>query len=810
MNRFLAFFFLLTVIIGCDPKMEDTALIYSIPDHSKVLIALSDIQEINDLLDSNPLYEQLESLSRIKEIKGASSFLSNYQLKSESFVALSMEGKNQVAITLLTETFESTADSSSTVKRIDYNDTEIQEKTADGNTYYTADKNGTHIASSSILVVESLIRRNLTDYVFDKSFVTLYERTHDDLSIYINASDEQWLYQFLLGRNKTNARNYGDWYQLEPKINGNSIYMDGLIVYKDSLNQKQTIYNDLDARENQLDQIAPANFKSLSSTTYSDQEQLLSNLSQYNNRKVTVPQLLNDILLNSQEVSAIELESGQAIAFTLMPYEDLFVDLDSISAAKSTYRDVPFYTIADPIETRSMKPLVSELSLSYVTVMDQFMVLSAQQETLEEVIASYQNGTTLSKQNWWMEARKKMSSSSSLLNITSFEKLKQPFITISENDEKALKTMDEKSFKAIISQYVHEDSYAFYRLEIPYGTTAAEQPLVAQVGSFKPEGNIIAGPFLFPNHLNNTYDVAFQTEDFKLSLISESGEVHWTKELDSKILGDIENVDVYKNDRKQLLFATSKKVYLLDRKGENVDKFPFSPKNQISQPLSIFDYDNNRNYRFVVTTGKDLTMLDSKGNKVSGFDYKSDGTILNSPQHFRKGNKDYIGFTTDKNELKLLTRTGSTRTNVKTKIDAKSDLYFFNNLIQLVNADNKLLHVNPTTGKVTTTNTSLDTDSQIGFTSRSQLIQNKNVLQINGAKTTLPYGTYLPATISRVNGKDYVTVIENGENKVFILNNQGETIPFLPVYGNTMAQIAGGKSRYLVTLDNNEVLIYKW
>ena len=103
MNRFLAFFFLLTVIIGCDPKMEDTALIYSIPDHSKVLIALSDIQEINDLLDSNPLYEQLESLSRIKEIKGASSFLSNYQLKSESFVALSMEGKNQVAITLLPE-----------------------------------------------------------------------------------------------------------------------------------------------------------------------------------------------------------------------------------------------------------------------------------------------------------------------------------------------------------------------------------------------------------------------------------------------------------------------------------------------------------------------------------------------------------------------------------------------------------------------------------------------------------------------------------------------------------------------------------
>jgi len=810
MNRLIGLFLLIVVAIGCKSGTVDTELIQSIPDDSKIVIALSDLKQVDDLLANNPLFDQVESLSRVREIKTASSFLKNYELKSESFVALSMEGKNKVVITLLTNGFDDSKDSTAVVKRINYNDIEILEKTTENSTYYSATKDGTHIASSSILVLESIIRRNLEDYVFDTAFVTLFERTHEDLSLYINASDEQWLYQFLLGKNKTDANNFADWYQLEPSMTSNSIYMDGLIVYQDSLKYKHVLYDELTAKENQLDKIAPAIFKSLSSTTYSDHEQLLANLAQYHNSKPSMPDLLANITSNSQEISTLRLESGTAIAFTLMPYESLFTDLDSLSAAKSTYRDQSIYTLSAPFNTRSLLPLIPETKISRIALIDNFLILAQQQETLEQVIANYQNNTTLSSQNWWIDAKKKMSTSSTLLNITSVEQLKNPFISIDSKDQKVLKEIDQKSIKALISQYVHEDGYAFYRMEILYGNNTGDQPLVAQIGTFKPESPIIAGPFLFPNHLNDTFDVAIQTEDLKLTLISETGEAYWTKELDSKILGDINHVDAYKNGRNQLLFSTSKKVYLLDRDGNVVDKFPFASKKEITQPLSIFDYDNSRNYRLVVTTGNDLKMLDSKGNSINGFTYKSDGKILNSPQHFRKGNKDYIAFTTSKKELKLLHRTGNTRTNVKTKIEARSPLYFNNNLIQLVTANDKLLHINPTTGKVTTTKTQLDSDSQVSFTSRSQLIQNKNILQINGNKNTLPYGTYLPAQLTRVNNKEYVTIVDDGENKVYILDNQGELLPFLPVYGNKMAQISGGKSRYLVTLDENNVLIYKW
>ena len=810
MNKWIGLILLLTLSIGCETTTIDSSLIQSIPDHSKVVIALSDLQDVEDLMQNNPLFNQLNDLSRVKELKKASSFLKKYDLKSQSFVALSMEGKNQTTITLLTDSYRTSSDSTSIVNKVTYNGIDISERSTENATFFTADKNGTHIASSSILVVESLIRRELENYVFDSAFARLFERTQNDLSIYINAADEEWLYQYLLGNNKTSAKNFASWYQLEVDNDGQSISFDGLLIYQDSLKQKQKIYNDLKAQPNQLDKIAPASFNHLTSITYADHEVLKANIANYHATKLQVPELLNFFLKNSQEISMIQLDSASATVFTIKSYEDFSVNLDSLSSEKVTYRDQEIYTLSNSLALESLNPLMSNQSLSKMVLIDNFVVLSSSIKAVEDIIANYQNGTTLSNQNWWKESRKKISDSSTLLKITSLARLATPNFKIDDQEAKVLNKIEDNTVRAIISQYVHEDGYAFYRMEIPYATTAADQPLVAQMGSYKSERNIIAGPFLFPNHVNNTFDVAFQTDDFTLTLVSESGTEHWSKKLDAKILGVVNAVDVYKNGRQQLLFSTTDKVYLLDRTGEDVDKFPFDPKKKITQPLSVFDYDNNHDYRFVVTTGKNLTMLDAKGNLVKGFKYKADGEIVNSPQHFRKGNKDYIAFTTDKNELKLLSRTGGMRTNVKTKIETRSPLYFNNNLIQLVSVDDKLLHVNPSTGKVTTTKTSLDADSQVSFTSRSQLIQNKNVLQINGNKTSLPYGSYLPASITRVNNKDYVSVIDTGEKKVYIIDNQGEILPFLPVYGSEAAQIDGGKSRYLVTLDENEVLIYKW
>ena len=40
---------------------------------------------------------------------------------------------------------------------------------------------------------------------------------------------------------------------------------------------------------------------------------------------------------------------------------------------------------------------------------------------------------------------------------------------------------------------------------------------------------------------------------------------------------------------------------MLDRKGRDVGKFPLQFNDKITLPISVFDYDNNKNYRICIT-----------------------------------------------------------------------------------------------------------------------------------------------------------------------------------------------------------------
>ena len=118
----------------------------------------------------------------------------------------------------------------------------------------------------------------------------------------------------------------------------------------------------------------------------------------------------------------------------------------------------------------------------------------------------------------------------------------------------------------------------------------------------------------------------------------------WKKSLSGRIIGEIKQIDLYKNGRLQILFRTSDRLYLIDRNGNEVSQLSFDIKNgKINHPISVFDYDKNRNYRILVTTDNQIQMYDNSGEIVKGFDpdnFKSD--IINSPVHIRIDDKDYI------------------------------------------------------------------------------------------------------------------------------------------------------------------------
>ena len=82
---------------------------------------------------------------------------------------------------------------------------------------------------------------------------------------------------------------------------------------------------------------------------------------------------------------------------------------------------------------------------------------------------------------------------------------------------------------------------------------------------------------------------------------------------------------------------------ILDRNGKVVS--PFNKKILSEKPhhFAVFDYDLNRNYRFILSHGKKIEMYDNRGKLVKGFKLNKLRQSLQHPtKHIRFGNKDYI------------------------------------------------------------------------------------------------------------------------------------------------------------------------
>ena len=176
------------------------------------------------------------------------------------------------------------------------------------------------------------------------------------------------------------------------------------------------------------------------------------------------------------------------------------------------------------------------------------------------------------------------------------------------------------------------------------------------------DSTVINKPVLVRNHYTNEKELIVQDAKYNIYLINNSGRILWKKTLDGRILGDIEQIDYYRNSKLQYIFNTKNKIYLLDRNGNNVDRYPLTLPAKATNGIAVMDYENNRDYRiFLATADRRVRLFDKRGNKISGWEFKrTEGTVTQPVQHFRSRSKDYIVFSDD-HKVYILNRRGYTR-----------------------------------------------------------------------------------------------------------------------------------------------------
>jgi hypothetical protein len=372
-------------------------------------------------------------------------------------------------------------------------------------------------------------------------------------------------------------------------------------------------------------------------------------------------------------------------------------------------------------------------------------------------------------------------------------------------------TLDDHLF---VAQLISEDRFFHAQYGIKKLKSVSAVNEIEKLFSVALDTELATPPQFVLNHRTGNMEVVVQDRDHVLYLISSSGNILWQKQLNGPIQGKVHQVDLYKNNKLQLAFTTDSQFLVLDRNGKPVAPFTFNYEGGNLNGLSVFDYDGNKDYRFVVTQNEKVFMYNNKAQKVNGFTYtKANAPIMAPPQHFRIGTRDYLVFQLKNGQLKILNRTGQERVKVREDIPfSQNRIHLYKDRFTTTTTDGFLVEIN-TKGTLQKTQLGLHKEHGMDATSKTLAIMDDNVLRIRDKKVSLELGVYSAPQIFYLNEKIYVSVTDIQNQKTFLFDSQGKAIVNFPLYGMSpvdMANMDNDKKPELVVQDQENVLaVYK-
>ncbi|BAO74868.1 hypothetical protein [Winogradskyella sp. PG-2] len=779
---------LFSFLLGCQKNYNKTNFPYQlIPKQTKTVIK---VNEVNSFINSINNHDVLSSIYN-KELKNASTILKHLNTTQQIFIGIKESSDKQSDFLILTKN-DSTLfviDSipnhiSESLIKLDIKKTQI-----DTTTFYHKIIGGVFAGSSNLELLKDI------DTEKENTKLSKLIETTDDKSIAsILFKVDATNYSKLLFSNLNDNSDESNYGVLDIDFTDKSLLYNGIITSNDSINNYLDSFKNTIPQKTNTPKLSPFNTKSLLSIAYDDFSAFQKNLT--HRTKQTIDSTETFLNLTNE----IALIDNALVLYSLDP--NLILESIEEKTNIETFRDIDIYEFGNPDFFQSrLTPFMSFDNAEFFSVYENFIVFSNSVESLKAILINALNNNTLANTDAYLSISENLSDEASLFVFKNSDGL-------SEVLEK--KT---KGYNANAVQFIYEDNYAHINGIIQKFKKRASTNSVIEAFTTQVEAELISSPQIIKNHVTKAHDIVLQDVHNMLYLISDSGSILWKKQLQGKILGNIEQIDIYKNGRLQLVFATSNRIYVLDRNGNDVSPFPLKFNDAITQPLSVFDYDKRKNYRLLITQGKNLLMYDVKGKSVSGFNYNNNGSdILTQPKHFRIGSKDYITFGAGET-LKILNRQGKVRINVKDKIRfSENKLYLYQNKFTTTNTLGQLIQVD-TKGRLNTKDLNLTDKHHITTTSKTLVSLSENKLKIKSRTIDLDYGDYTIPKIFYLNDKIYVTTTDLQSKKVYLFDSQAKSIPNFPVFGTSTAELQKlDKSNGLELItksDAKTIVVYK-
>lgn len=207
--------------------------------------------------------------------------------------------------------------------------------------------------------------------------------------------------------------------------------------------------------------------------------------------------------------------------------------------------------------------------------------------------------------------------------------------------------------------------------------------------------------FGFVNHITGENEIVVQDDANTLYLINAKGTVLWKKKLNEKITSAIYTVDIYKKNKFQLLFNSKNYLHLIDRNGNYVEEYPVKLPAEATSEMSLFDYDNDKDYRiFIACKNNSIYNYSIHGIKQDKFTtVKTENEVHLPVQYVKVGQSDYLIALDKEGKIYTFSRKGVGRIGLRNRTVAACQGFYIDagnniNNTHLVYVDDKSALIN--------------------------------------------------------------------------------------------------------------------
>lgn len=805
MKKVTLIFITSVLFFSClDTNNNDISSFDFLPPESEVILNINNLNNTKEILSKN---KNLSNISTSKnKILNQLNSLSKKKSNNSGLLSLSPFGKNQIAYTYIRETNNQDSISKSDIEKREYQKNKIFIDTTLLKDVYKTILGNYIISSNEDIILENIIRDyNKSNQKIDSDFYKLVKAAdkNDPFNIFTITKKLNFL-DNIVSNLSFFPESHNSWVSYDFKYSLDEVKMTGASRINDSINSKISILKNISPSEILTDRFIPNSFSSFFSFTIDDSERFIFNFKNYlKGNDISTENINFDSLNLINEINFIEdQEKFIILGITNIDNLESYFELsefDNLNNIKKINIDKGIGTLINSFD--------EEISTNYATLIDNSLVITESVSQIKKIINSERINDNLN-------------SNSNYLNFKNQKSKKYSFLWV--NNTNSLESIQKNSniiesevypfigFSGVINQNIALLDFYFSKAE---ETKESKDIYTEFFLTF--DNEIITDPIWLKNHTNNQYDFIFQDSENYLFYYSNKGNLYWKKKIDEKIIGDIKQIDTYKNGRLQISFRTENKFYVLDRNGKELEDLSFKiDSGEINNPVSIFDYEKNRNYRFLFTNDNTIKMFDSKGKRVIGFKPGLfDSSIINSPTHIRIDGKDFIIVQLENNDLKILDRRGRDRIKINEKIQF-SENSIFSYLKTFTTTDNQgnLIQINMD-GKLLKKNLNLSIDNLIDIKNDNLVYISENNLSIKGINVKLPFGRYSKPKIFNESGNMLIGITNLDESNIYLYQDNGKLLDGFPVKGNSIIDVKNSDKddgiEILTRLDKYSIVSYE-